>query len=196
MIQLLADSKAEAFVQSNACDYRKPNQVAPASTKVICRFHQSIQAYVMWIKNQNKFPLLSIVDEGTRFQVAVLINAEKSENYITALDRHWIAPLGIPQCLITGEGRGWLHDSFGEWTDAQSIQHLVAAGEAHEQLALVESSMQFCARPLKFSWRTLDVQKIWHKLKPSLFLDLWTRFHLHFRNLLQHHLPILVDLDL
>ena len=36
------------------------------------------------------------------------------------------------------ECRGWLHDSFGEWTDAQSIQHLVAAGEAHEQLALVE----------------------------------------------------------
>lgn len=27
---------------------------------------------------------------------------------------------------------------FGEWTDAQSIQGLVAAGEAYEQLALVE----------------------------------------------------------
>ena len=34
--------------------------------------------------------------------------------------------------------RGWLHDSFGDWTDAQSIQHLVATGEAHEQFALVE----------------------------------------------------------
>ena len=67
-----------------------------------------------------------------------MINAEKSEGYITALGHHWIAPFGIPQRLITDEGRGWLHDSFGERTDAQSIQHLVAAGEAHEQLALVE----------------------------------------------------------
>ena len=126
--------------QCHAClKYRKPNQVAPASTKVISRFNQSIQADVMWIKSaQNKFPILSIVDEGTRFQVAVLINTEKADEYITALERHWIAPFGIPQRLITDEGRGWLNDSFGEWTDAQSIQHLVAAGEAHEQLALVE----------------------------------------------------------
>ena len=36
--------------QCHAClKYRKPNQVAPASTKVISRFNQSIQADVMWI---------------------------------------------------------------------------------------------------------------------------------------------------
>jgi len=63
---------------------------------VICKFKQSIQADAMWIKSaQNKFPILSVVNEGTPFQVAVLINSEKAEEYITALERHWIAPFGV-----------------------------------------------------------------------------------------------------
>ena len=136
--------------QCHAClKYRKPNQVAPASTKVIGRFNQSIQADVMWIKNaQNKFPILSIiVDEGTRFQVAVLINAEKSEDYITALERHWIAPFGIPQRLISDEGRGWLRDSFmhspfNTWWLLEKLMN---------NLRRWKDGMQFFARPLKFS---------------------------------------------
>ena len=39
-----------------------------------------IQADVMWIKvNGNKFPAMSIVDEGTRFQAASLITSETSD---------------------------------------------------------------------------------------------------------------------
>ena len=33
--------------------------------------------------------------------------------------------------MVIDEGRGWLHDDLG-------IHHVVAAGQAHEQLALVE----------------------------------------------------------
>ena len=126
--------------QCHAClKYRKPNQVAPASTKVVCKFNQSIQADTMWIKTgNNKHPILSVVDEGTRFMMAHLLAGERSQDFIQAIERHWISHFGVPARLVTDEGRGWLHDDFQEWTDSQSLQHVVAAGEAHEQLALVE----------------------------------------------------------
>ena len=126
--------------QCHAClKYPKPNQVAPASTKVVCKFNQSIQADTMWIKNGNsKHPILSVVDKGTRFMMAHLLVGARSQDFIQALERHWISHFGVPARLVTDEGRGWLHCDFQEWTDSQSIQHVVAAGEAHEQFALVE----------------------------------------------------------
>ena len=126
--------------QCQAClKYKKPNQAAPASMKTVFRFNQSIQADTMWIKTgDNKIPVLSIVDEGTKFQGACVIDTEKAEHYIQSLERHWIAHFGTPQRLITDEGRGWLHDDFAAWTDSLNIQHVVAAGEAHERLSLVE----------------------------------------------------------
>ena len=126
--------------QCTAClTYKKPNQVAPSSAKVVTKFNQSVQADVLWLKSgENKFPILSVVDEGTRYLAAVLLPSEKSEDYVLALERHWCAHFGCPQRLVTDEGRGWLSSVFQEWTDRQAILHVVAPGEAHEQLALVE----------------------------------------------------------
>ena len=41
-------------------------------------------------------------------------------------------------CLHTDEGRGWLGEQFQNWTTDRMIEHLVAPGEAHERLGLVE----------------------------------------------------------
>ena len=126
--------------QCQAClRYKKPNQVAPAAAKAVLKFNQSIQADVMWIKSgENKFPVLSVVDEGTKYQAAQLVNGQSSDDFIQALERHWVAHFGPPQRLVTDEGRGWLGIQFERWSDEQGIHHVVAAGEAHEQLALVE----------------------------------------------------------
>ena len=51
---------------------RKPSQVAPASTKVLCKF------------NENHIPILSIIDEGTPFPA--LLTAEGVQEYMTALE--------------------------------------------------------------------------------------------------------------
>ena len=113
--------------------------MAPASVKAVLKFNQSIQADVMWIKSgENKFPILSVVDEGTKYQAAQLVNGETSDDFIQSLERHWLAHFGPPQRLVTDEGRGWLSIQFEQWSDEQGIHHVVAAGEAHEQLALVE----------------------------------------------------------
>ena len=126
--------------QCAAClNYKKPNQVAPSSAKVVTKLNQSVQADVMWLKSgQNKFPILSMVDEGTKYQAASLLSSERSEDYILALERCWLSIFGAPQCLVTDEGRGWLSEQFAEWSDTHAIHHVVAPGEAHEKLALVE----------------------------------------------------------
>ena len=126
--------------QCTAClTYKKPKQVAPASSKAVFTFNQQIQADVMWIKSgSNKFPVMSMIDEGTRFQAASLLLNERSEQFIKVLERSWIANFGPPVRLVTNEGRGWLSEEFEKWSDAKAIHHLVAPGEAHQQLSLVE----------------------------------------------------------
>ena len=75
---------------------------------------------------------------GTRFQAACLVKGESSEHLIPALERVWIKHFGVPQELHTDEGRGWLGAPFQSWTTEKMINHLVAPGEAHERLGLVE----------------------------------------------------------
>ena len=54
------------------------------------------------------------------------------------LERGWIAVFGPPQQLVTDEGRAWLGHDFENWTSVHGVDHIVAPGEAHERLALVE----------------------------------------------------------
>ena len=44
----------------------------------------------------------------------------------------------MPKTLLTDEGRGWASDEFQEWANAHMVEHLIAPGEAHTRLALVE----------------------------------------------------------
>lgn len=69
--------------QCAAClRYKKPNQVAPASTKQIKEFGEVLQADVFWIRSGSaKFPILSVVDMATKYQVAALVHGEKEKTY-------------------------------------------------------------------------------------------------------------------
>ena len=117
------------------------------------------QADVMWIKVQdNKFPVMSIVDEGTRFQAASLITSEKSEHYIQILERNWVAHFGPPAKLITDEGRGWLSEEFEQWSNAKAIHHVVAAGESHTEIALVERRHAILRKAVEVYMADLELQ--------------------------------------
>ena len=119
--------------------YKKPAQAAPAAMPKNTQFNEVLQADVMWLRRgSQKYAVMSMVDSATRFTAAVLVNSEHTENYIKALERAWIAHYGAPGSLLTDEGRGWLSAQMDEWTSAHNINHIVAPGEAHERLALVE----------------------------------------------------------
>ena len=147
LVELLQSRNAsEAVIQvagsyvCAACQrYRKQNQPVPANLSDVERFNQKVQSDIFWIKDGKvKYPILSNIDMATKYQTATLLRQEKTDNFITDFERSWIAPLGPPATLVTDEGRGWLSDQMGEWTDAYSIFHEIAPGEAHTRLNLVE----------------------------------------------------------
>ena len=119
--------------------YRRPNSAAPSAIPSAKDFNQQVQADILWIKDkENKYPILSIVDVGTRFQAASLVRGEAAEYLIGALEKCWIRHFGAPRQLHTDEGRGWLGEQFQNWSTDRMIEHLVAPGEAHERLGVVE----------------------------------------------------------
>ena len=69
--------------------YRKPNSAAPAAIPTAKDFNRQVQADVLWIKDkETKYPVLSMVDVGTRFQAVCLIRGESSEFLIGALEKY------------------------------------------------------------------------------------------------------------
>ena len=92
----------------------------------------------MWIKlGEKKVPILSMVDVATKFQAASVIYGERTQDFLQ-LERGWIRHFGCPQVLLTDEGRGWASDENLSWTSSMSIKHVMAPGEAHTRLSLVE----------------------------------------------------------
>ena len=71
------------------------------------KFNQIAQADVFWLKDDsNKLPILSMIDEATKFMAAFLLKSEKAVDYISALELCWISLFGPPTKLVTDEGRG------------------------------------------------------------------------------------------
>ena len=130
---------ARNYVCSACAKYKKPGDAAPAAMPQTATFNQILQADVFWIRmGKDKYPVLSVVDMATRYTSAHLLRNEQSEEYIKALERCWLSTFGLPQRLITDEGRPWLSRIFEGWSTAHGIFHEVAPGEAHERLAVVE----------------------------------------------------------
>ena len=131
---------AKTYQCTSCLMYHKPNQAAPASIKQEAgKFNDVLQADVLWLKiDSKKFPVLSMIDQCTKFQSAAVLHGEKTEHFIPALERNWIKHFGAPVQLLTDEGRGWLSDKMVEWTTDHCIDHQVAPGEAHTRLSLVE----------------------------------------------------------
>ena len=129
----------ENYLCSSYLRYKKPNQPAPANVQKADRFNQSIQTDVFWIRtDKKKCPIMAILDSATKYQVACQVQTEQTQDYITSLERQWIAHFGVPEELVTDEGRGWLSNEFMEWSGNHSINHKVAPDEAHERLDQIE----------------------------------------------------------
>ena len=123
-----------------ACQrYHKPNSPSPAQVATSTIFNDTLQADVFWIKlGDKKFPILSMVDVATKYQAASVIYGERTQDFLHALERGWLRHFGCPQVLVTDEGRGWASDDMLNWTSSMNIKHVMAPGEAHTRLSLVE----------------------------------------------------------
>ena len=138
--------------------YKKPNQSSPSSLRSEAKqFGDVIQCDVMWIRvGKDKHPILSVIDQATKYQVATLLPSERGEHLVHGLERAWVKHFGVPTTLCSDEGRGWVGDTMNNWTSTNSVNHEVAPGEAHTRLALVERRHQvlqifFCCERLSAS---------------------------------------------
>ena len=139
--------------------YRKPNTVAPAALSKATEFNQRIQADVVWFKiDKLKVPVLSIVDEATKYQAAMVIYGERSTDFKHALERAWIRHFGPPATLVTDEGRGWASDDFSTWTSDLMISHEIAPGEAHTRLSMVERRNAILRKAAEIYMHDLELQ--------------------------------------
>ena len=88
---------AKRYVCLTCSKQRKPNQVAPSSSKQHKEFNAQVQADVFYLKlGDQKYSIMSMVDSATRFMAAALIHQERSEDYIRVLERAWIRQFGVP----------------------------------------------------------------------------------------------------
>ena len=134
--------EAARHFQCTAClRYKRPNQVAPSALRHQVReVGERLQADVLWIKcnaSEKKFPVLSVIDQATKYTVATVLHGERGDHLIHGLERAWIRHFGLPQCLCSDEGRGWVGEEMNAWTTQHAIEHIVAPAESH-RLALVE----------------------------------------------------------
>ena len=130
---------AQSYVCAACAKYKKPAEASPASLPQSTTFNQQLQADIFWLRRGTiKYAILSVVDTATRYTAARLVNSEQSTELIKALERGWIAHFGPPQQQVTDEGRAWLGHDFENWTSVHGVEHIVAPGEAHERLAIVE----------------------------------------------------------
>ena len=54
-----------------------------------------------------------------------MVKSEKASNFVKALEHGWVRHFGIPNKLITDEGRGWLHETMTDMLAKQNILHTV-----------------------------------------------------------------------
>ena len=57
---------------------------------------------LLWIKcntSAKKFPILSVVEQATKYTVATLLHGEKGDDLIRGLERAWIRHFGLPRLL-------------------------------------------------------------------------------------------------
>jgi hypothetical protein len=80
---------------------------------------ERLQADVPWIKcntSAKKFPVLSVIDQATKYTVATLLHGKHGDRLIHGLERAWIRHFELPQCLCSDEGCGWVGECMDHTT--------------------------------------------------------------------------------
>ena len=93
-----------------ACQrYRKPNTAAPSAIPSAKDFNQQVQADILWIKDkEEKFPVLSMVDVGTRFQARMFgsVGSLLSSSLVVWRSAGFVTSEHLVNCTPTREEDG------------------------------------------------------------------------------------------
>ena len=122
---------------------------------------QRLQADVLWIKcntSAKKFPVLSVIDQATKYTVATLLQEKHGDRLIHGLERAWIRHFELPNAFVL------MKDVVG-WVNAWTTQHC----GAHRSPNWVTSTGACGATAHHSSPRHWDLHG-WHE-------DFWPLWH-------------------
>ena len=121
----------------------KPPKAPTASAKQATRFNEVVYTDVFWVKTATgKVAILSMVDGATRYCALRTIKTETTDELIKAIERGWIRQFGPMGELRTDDGSGFASDGFSQFLERHCISIVIAAGEAHASLGVVERRHQ------------------------------------------------------
>eukprot|EP00959_Pyramimonas_sp_CCMP1952_P066997 1399107-Pyramimonas_sp.AAC.1 len=122
---------------------QRPPKAPNSSAKQATNFNDVVYTDVFWIKNSTgKTAVLSVIDGATRYCALRTVKTETAEELIKAVERGWIMQLGPVGELRTDDGSGFASDRFTQFLEQHSISIVIAAGEAHSSLGVVERRHQ------------------------------------------------------
>ena len=115
------------------------------------------------------FPyILTIRDRNTGFLVTAPLRDKTSESVISEFAQNFIAKFGIPEKIITDQGREFISQKFSAFCDHLGIQHAVI-NSYHAQ---ANGAIERVHRILKSSIRSLRDPGQWHTSLPYITLQL------------------------
>ena len=92
-----------------------------------------------------KFLVLNLVDLGTRFQHAVLIDDNASRTIIDTIETHWVSWAGYPRAVRADQGGDFRSNVFRDWLYRNSISLELTGTESPWQHSVVEMGLAPCS---------------------------------------------------
>lgn len=112
--------------------------------------------------------IVTIRDRNTGFLVTAPIPNKTSEIVIEAIEVHFISKFGIPETIITDQGREFVSHKFSAFCERLGIWHKTTTAY-HPQ---AQGKIERMHRILKSSIRALNEPASWHRSLPYITLQI------------------------
>jgi hypothetical protein len=100
--------------------------------------------------------------------VVRLVDTENAAEAIRALERGWLREFGAPQRLLVDDGRAFCSQEFLDCTDKHGIKLVIAPGEAHNWLGMVERAHAVLREAIEIYLETEGQAKTLENLRDAL----------------------------
>ena len=144
-----------------ACrQWRRPTARSVHSSRLTTRFNEAAQIDILFLEESMA---LVVIDEATRFTVAIPIADRSSETVISAITNSWVMYFGAPKTLISDREGAVLSDELSIWAERRNIDVKPRPRDAHativerhhqllrEQFLKMRSACQLENLPLPFA---------------------------------------------
>ena len=131
--------------------YKPPYQIPKSGIRSDETFNDRLLVDTLWIhvhthsnprERERAILVLAMLDAGTKFMVARILDSETTDSFLKCIERGWIRHYGTPHKLQVDEHRGWASDTLKAWTSDHGVDLIISPGQAHTRLSLVERRHQ------------------------------------------------------